>query len=220
MSSVVWFRRDLRLADHLALAEAAGAGPVVPLFVLDPALVRPAGSPRLTFLYRCLRALDESTGGRLVIRAGDPVAVVPQVAREADAARVLASADFGPYGHRRDGAVDGALRAERRRLAAIGSPYAVDPGVICKQDGTPFQVFSPFYRSWSAHRGPAPAPAPSVEWVRGLRSDAVPDDPPVAATLPPAGEAAALARLDAFAVDDYAKDRDRPAADATSRLSP
>ena len=84
-TTVLWFRRDLRLADHLALAHAAGDGPVVPLFVLDPALLGPAGAPRTAFLYRCLRALDESMGGRLVVRAGDPVEVVPAVAAEAGA---------------------------------------------------------------------------------------------------------------------------------------
>jgi deoxyribodipyrimidine photo-lyase len=219
LTSVLWFRRDLRLGDHLALAEAA-AGPVVPLFVLDPALLAPAGAPRIAFLYRCLRALDESTGGRLVVRAGDPVDVVPAVAAEAEADSVLVSADFGPYGRRRDQAVAEALQAGGRRLRGVGSPYAVDPGQVVKQDGTPFQVFSPFYRMWRAHRRPAPAPAPTVEWADGLPTDGIPADPPLDATLPPAGEAAALARLDALAVDDYAEHRDRPAADATSRLSP
>ena len=223
MTSLLWFRRDLRLGDHLALTEAAGAGPVVPLFVLDPALLGPAGAPRTAFLFRCLRALDESMGGRLVVRSGDPVDVVPAVAAEAGAGSVLVSADFGPYGRRRDQAVAAALRGGGRRLVGMGSPYAVDPGRVRKQDGTPFRVFSPFYRAWRAHGWPAPAGLPEVEWAAGLRSDGIPDDPPVGATLPPAGERAALDRLEAFLagpVDDYAKDRDRPAADATTRLSP
>jgi deoxyribodipyrimidine photo-lyase len=219
-TAVLWFRRDLRLADHAALVVAAGAGPVVPLFVLDPALLGPAGAPRTAFLYRCLRALDESIGGRLVVRTGDPVDVVPALAAEADAGTVFVSADFGPYGRRRDQEVSGALKAEGRRLTGVGSPYAVDPGRVMKQDGTPFKVFSPFYRAWRAHGWPAPADRPETEWIGAIRSDAVPDDPPVTAALPPAGEAAALARLDAFALDAYADQRDCPAADATTRLSP
>ena len=222
--SVLWFRRDLRLADHPALAEAAGRGPVVGLFVLDPALLRPAGAARVAFLYRCLRSLDESLGGRLVVRTGDPVEVVPQVAFEADAGTVLVSADFGPYGRRRDHDVAGALRAAGRRLTGIGSPYAVDAGRTVKTDGTPFRVFSPFYRAWGAHGWPPPRPAPEEGgWVKGLRSHGIPDDPPVDAALPQAGEAAALARLEKFVadpIDDYAANRDTPAADATTRLSP
>ncbi len=223
-TSVLWFRRDLRLADHPALVAAAGAGAVVPLFVLDPALLGPAGAARTAFLYRCLRALDGSMGGRLVVRAGDPVEVVPQVALEADAATVFVSADFGPYGRRRDTEVGRALKSAGRRLTGIGSPYAVDPGQIRKADGTPFRVFTPFARAWRAHGWAPPAPAPAaVPWVGGLASEPVPDEPAVTATLPPAGAAAALARLEAFLagpVDDYAQRRDRPDDDATTRLSP
>ncbi len=220
---MLWFRRDLRLADHPALVVAADAGPVVPLFVLDPALLGPAGAPRTAFLYRCLRSLDESLGGRLVVRAGDPVEVVPAVAAEVGAGAVLASADFGPYGRRRDQDVARGLREAGRRLTGVGSPYAVDPGRVLKQDGSPFRVFSPFYRAWRAQGWPPPSPGPAVQWAHGLAADGIPDDPPVDATLPPAGEAAAMARLEEFLagpVDDYAGCRDSPAADATTRLSP
>jgi deoxyribodipyrimidine photo-lyase len=222
-ASVLWFRRDLRLADHPALVAAAGAGPVVPLFVLDPALWDPAGAPRTAFLFRCLRALDDSMGGRLVVRTGDPVDVVPAAAAEAGADAVFVSADFGPYGRRRDHEVDRALTGAGRRLTGIGSPYAVDPGRVRKQDDTPFRVFSPFYRAWRAQGWPAPAQSPEVDWAGDVRSDGIPDDPPVEAALPPAGERAGLARMEAFLagpIEDYAEQRDRPAADATTRLSP
>ncbi|MDQ6798717.1 MAG: deoxyribodipyrimidine photo-lyase, partial [Actinomycetota bacterium] len=70
-TSVLWFRRDLRLSDHPALTAATqSADQVLPLFVLDPRLVDTAGAPRLAFLYRCLHDLDESLGGRLVMRHG------------------------------------------------------------------------------------------------------------------------------------------------------
>src|SRR5579885_1265810 len=212
--SVLWFRRDLRLGDHPALAEATRQGPVLPLFVLDPALLGPAGAPRIAFLFRCLRALDESTGGRLVVRSGDPVEVVPRVAAEVGADRVYVSWDGGPYGRRRD---------EATGVVAVGSPYAVQPGTILKQDGTPFRVFSPFYRAWTATRRTAPVDVAPLEWVDGVPSDGVPDDPAVDAALPPAGEAAALARLDEFLATtaaEYDSARDTPARDATSRLSP
>ncbi len=223
MAAVLWFRRDLRLGDHPALTEAAGAGPVVGLFVLDPALLGPAGAPRTAFLLRSLRALEESMGGRLVVRAGDPVDVVPAVAVEAGARRVYASWDGGPYGSTRDDRVADALGDEERALALVGSPYAVNPGEVLSKDGAPYKVFSPFSRAWQAHGWGQPVPEVAVSWHAGLPTDGIPDDPPVDAALPPAGEAAALARLEAFLagpVDDYAERRDRPADDATSRLSP
>jgi len=77
----VWFRRDLRVRDQptfLAAADAAPRG--LGLFVLDPALLDPAGAARRTFLYRSLRDLDAALGGKLLVVRGDPADVVPRVA--------------------------------------------------------------------------------------------------------------------------------------------
>jgi len=223
-TTILWFRRDLRLADHPALVEAADRGRVVALFVSDPRLRSPSGPPRLAFLSRCLDQLDHSTGGNLVVRQGNPAVIVPSVAAEVGAGSVFTSADFGPYGTVRDGAVERALAAAGRTLVRAGSPYAVDPGSVRKGDGEPFQVFTPFYRAWKALGWSAPvAPPTTIEWVEGLESDGIPTEPEVAALLPPAGEAAALQRLDAFLAGptaSYHTDRDKPAAEATTRLSP
>ena len=220
-ASVLWLRRDLRLQDNPALLEAAARGPVLPLFVLDPVLLGPAGAVRTAFLLRCLRALDVSLGGRLVVRHGDPSVVVPAVAREAGADAVVAAADLGPYGQARDGRV-----GDRVPLVRVGSPYAVEPGAVAKADGTPYQVFTPYYRAWTTHGAAPPAPRPdpsTLAWVEGVASDPIPADPALDAALPRAGEDAALARLDVFladAVADYGARRDRPDVDGTSRLSP
>lgn len=135
-AAVLWFRRDLRLGDHPALTAALEGGQrVLPLFVLDPRLVDPAGAPRLAFLYRCLRDLDKSLDGRLVVRTGDPATVVPRVAAEVGATTAFTTADFGPYGRERDERVEAALAGEGRRLERVGSPYAVEPGVLATGTG-------------------------------------------------------------------------------------
>ena len=72
MTSVMWFRRDLRLRDHPALRAAASNGPVLGLFVLDPTLWRTAGPARRAWLAASLRSLDESMDGRLCVRLGKP----------------------------------------------------------------------------------------------------------------------------------------------------
>jgi len=219
--AVLWLRRDLRLADHPALLAALdGADEVVPLFVVDPRLQRSSGGPRLAFLAGCLAELDEGTGGRLVIRTGNPVHEVAAVAREVEADHVFVTADFGPYGTRRDAAVDKALGGG---LVAVDSPYAVAPGDVTTAEGEPFKVFTPFHRRWKEHGWGIPAEAPvDPRWATGLRSEPVPQGPDLAGTtiLPP-GEAAGRARLADFAerVPHYAKGRDFPAQDATSRLS-
>lgn len=166
---MLWFRRDLRLADSPAVLAAAAAGdPVLALFVLDPVLLKPAGGPRVAYLYRALRALDASVGGRLIVLPGNPSEVVPRVAAELDATTVHVSADFGPYGAARDGRVEAALRAAGRAMVRTGSPYAVPPGRLKRADGTAFRVYSPYLRAWSAHGWPAPAPAQGgIGWIDG-----------------------------------------------------
>ena len=228
VTAVLWFRRDLRLNDHPALHQAATEGPVVALFVLDPALVRPAGAPRLAFLYRSLRALDGALrghGGRLVVRDGDPVQAVPQVAAELAATSVHVSADFNPYGSARDEAVERALGPDVR-FVRTGSPYAVAPGRLRTSEGTPFKVFTPFYRTWVAHgwRRPAASLGDTVDWNTALTGVEVPDDPrlPTGLDLPEAGETAALAAWDAYRstlLSSYPRDRDRPDLDHTSHMS-
>src|SRR3954449_8118964 len=85
-TSILWFRRDLRLADHPALLAARDAADeVLPVFVLDDALRRPAGAPRLAFLYGCLRELHERTDGRLRVLHGRPETVLPRIARDTGA---------------------------------------------------------------------------------------------------------------------------------------
>ena len=224
MTTVLWFRRDLRLLDHPALLTAAAADDVLPLFVLDDALLTPSGPARTAFLLRSLRALDDdlgSSGARLVVRRGRPDQVVPAVAREVGAAAVHISADFGPYGRARDDRVAAALDVP---LVATGSPYAVAPGRVSTKAGGHFQVFGPFYRAWTQHgwRGPAGSDPAAVTWRSG-ESDELPQESDGAADLrlPEAGERAAHAAWDAFAerLHDYERDRDRVDLEGTSRLS-
>ena len=224
-TALLWFRRDLRLSDNPALVEAvAAADDVVGAFCIDAALFDPAGGPRRAFLLRCLRALDESMGGRLVVRVGDPVDVIPELAVEVDAATVHLAEDFGPYGRRRDEAVAARLVDAGIQPVPTGSPYAVRPGSVVSGSGTPYKVFTPFARAWRRHGWPDPVRKPAAVAWRDVRSDPWPDEPDLGGIeLPRAGEDAAGNRLGHFLrakVHDYADARDRPGDDATSRLSP
>ena len=184
--------------------------------MLDEALRRPSGAPRLAFLYRCLRDLNDQLEGRLVVRRGDPVNVVPAVARESGSHTVHISEDFGPYGAERDRRVEAALEKDGRRLVRTGSPYAVSPGRVSRPDGSPYKVFTPFSRAWREAGWREPAARPRrIDWI-ALDGTAIPNDPALGEThLPDAGEAAAHKRLERFlkSVDEYAKGRDLPAAE-------
>lgn len=231
MPTICWFRRDLRLADHPALVAAvaearANDDDVVALYVLDPALWRASGAPRLAYLAASLRALDEATGGRLVVRHGAPEDVVPAVAAEVSATSVHVTAATEPYGRRRDDAVEAALGrrpdGDRVPLVRTGCPYAVAPGRLQTGQGGPYQVFTPFRRAWLDHGWRDPAPRPrAVPWAT-LHSDGLPDAPATDVALPPAGEHAARERWHTFLredLDGYDVDRNRPDLDVTSWMS-
>jgi deoxyribodipyrimidine photo-lyase len=223
--SVLWFRRDLRLTDNEALCDAAALGEVVPLFVLDPRFLATSGAPRLAFLFRNLRALNDSMGGALVVRTGNPEEIVAQVCRESGAERVVCAKDIAPYGMQRDAAVAAALAANGIEFQQIGSAYAVEPGVVRKGDGTPYAVFTPFSKIWMQHGWPAPFAKPTVKWTGAPEtlSEPIPQDPPCAATLPEAGEDAAWRVWENFrdtALDLYNETRNNPDIAGTSMLSP
>ncbi|HWE54003.1 MAG TPA: deoxyribodipyrimidine photo-lyase [Acidimicrobiales bacterium] len=225
--AVLWFRRDLRVSDHPALTAAlAECEQVVPLFVWDRALVRASGANRLAFLSGCVRELDASLDGRLVIRSGDPQRMVPEVAREVGAEKVYVTGDFGPYGGERDGHVADQLGQAGVSFQVVDSPYAVAPGLLKTGGGTPFQVFTPFSKAWRAHGWSAPGRRPSrLERIdrAGLSNSAEVRIPAVDAELPAPGEDGAHKRLDAFLrsqAGSYRSERDRPDLDSTSRLSP
>ncbi|MGZ0151193.1 cryptochrome/photolyase family protein [Kribbella sp. WER1] len=213
MTSLMWFRRDLRLADNPALLDAVAGGRVLGLFVLDPLLWERSGDPRREHLAASLRSLSVATGGRLVIRRGDPAAVVPAVADEVGASSVHISADYAPYGQQRDQEVEASLKCP---LVRTGSPYAVAPGRVLNQQGRPYQVFTPYYRAWLEHGWRQPVAAPTnVQWVR-VDGEDLPES-----AAEGAGEEPVLQRWHEYleGVADYDDQRDRPDYDSTSRMS-
>ena len=203
--TLLWFRRDLRLGDHPALhAALAAGGDVLPVFVLDPALLA-SGGVRTQRLVSSVSALRAATGGALAIRHGDPAEVITRLARETGAAEVHVTGETTPYGRRRDARVASRLAADGRRMVATGTPYAIDPGSVLTGSGTPYQVFTPFSRTWRDHGWPAPTEVPEeLSWRRS------------------AGEIEALERWHRFLdknLEGYADARDRPDLDSTSRMS-
>ena len=230
--SIMWFRRDLRLADNPAL-QAAGAdgAEVVPVFVVDPTFAS-AGAPRLAYLHDALRSLDtairERGGQGLVIRYGEPSVVIPALAAEVDASTVFVARDYAPYGRHRDASVHAALGTTDRHLKGIGSPYAVAPGSVTKDDGTPYAVFTPFSKVWR-RQGWALAmdvPGDDFRWagdVPGVDMQQFVERPDPGIDLPVVGEEAALDRWTQFlpdGVDDYPDQRNLPGVAGTSHLSP
>lgn len=224
MPTLLWFRRDLRLSDLPSLlAAAAGDGEVLACYVLDPRLEASAGARRLQYLYDALRDLRDGLGGRLHVTRGRPEKRIPAVAKAIGASAVHISADYSPFGRRRDDAVEAALGDIP--LEASGSPYLVSPGRVTKPDGSPYKVFTPFYRAWREHgwRAPATSGPKSARWLEPADVGGTVDIPDAGVNLDlPAGETAARKQWKSFVangLDTYADDRNRPDLDNTSRMS-
>ena len=229
-----WVRRDMRLADNQALAAAmAHAEQVIPVFVLDPALMGAdwAGEKRVAFLLGGLRALDadlRARGSALIVRRGEPERELSALLAESSASAIYAEADVWPYGAERDARI-----AAELPLHLCGGLTVHPTDAVLKADGAPYAVYTPYSRRWKALPLPsarALLDAPDrVSTPPGIASLPLPGEP----VLPPEvpfvpGEAEALRHLEAFTrgdagpppIDSYAEGRDRVDLDGTSRLSP
>jgi deoxyribodipyrimidine photo-lyase len=111
MIQVVWFKRDLRTVDHRPLAEAASAGPVLPLYVAEPEYWRlPDVSARQWFAHRA--ALEELSqrlshlGAPLIVRIGTVTSILERIHAAVGIAALLAHEETGNlFTYRRDIAV-------------------------------------------------------------------------------------------------------------------
>lgn len=229
-TAVWWIRRDLRLSDNQALAAAQkAAGQVIPLFIVDPVFEKSdyVGNKRRAFLWAGLRQLDadlRQIGSRLIVRHGQPQAVLANVLQASGAAAIFAEEDFTSYARRRDGQI-----AEALPLTLTPGVVVHPPGTVLKQDGQPYTVFTPFKKNaWLQRPLPRTAdiiPAPKkLETPAEIKSDSLPQTPELPETVPFApGEAEAQRRLASFAQDGiarYAEERDMVAIDGTAQLSP
>ena len=236
--AIAWFRRDLRLHDHPALAAAMEAADVVvPVFVFDERLLagRFASANRAWFMRESVASLARDLADRgapLRILSGRPEELVPELAREVGARDVFVSRDGAPYGRRRDRLVAERLAADGRSLRAKRGLYVHEPDELLTQDGGPFTVYSPFRRAWEARDRRAVLQAPDrIPGAARTRTgqapspDPLPEVPPPtadAALIPAPGEAAARQRLERWlegGVDAYADARNRLDREGTSRLS-
>ena len=236
MRTLVWFRgKDLRIADHDPLSEAAARGEVIPLFVLDPYFFAPERAlelpHRIQYLLESLRSLEQNLaarGTRLLVVSGKSTEIVPQLARRWRVDRVVGHRWVEPFGRERD----------RRVRAALDVPFdlaegetLLPPGTLRTGAGRPYTVFTPFARAFAQTcdvGAPRPAPRALPPLPPGVDADtvAVPTCEELGFAPNPrllaGGEKAARQRLRRFLKDaarHYHERRDRLDLDGTSRLS-
>lgn len=224
--TIWWIRRDIRLQQNPALQEAiANSSSILPLYILDPILLSKKAEIRLSFLFDALTHLDQelrSMGSRLWIKSGDPLEILKSVTAEINAEAIFAEADYTPYSRKRD------LRVARELpVWLIHGLTVFPPGMVVKNTGCPYTIFTPFSRAWKA----LPLPHISANPPSNQKIPSPPVTQLTSAEIPayqaksdfPATEKEALSRLDDFITEKmyrYAQIRDRLDMDGTSRLSP
>lgn len=230
--SLVWLRDDLRLADNPALTAAlASADSVAIVYVLDDVSpeTRPLGRASKWWLHQSLTSLAaeiEQRGGHLILRSGAARDVIPSLVSELGATSVHWSKRFGATRN-----IDADLKSTIPNAHSHHGSLLHEPWSLVSGAGTPFKVFTPFWKTYLANnvpRSPLPAPSaipgvtapsesleswnlePDIPWDAGLREAWTP------------GEAGANGRLHDFLKRGLAlyHRRDEPAVPATSRLSP
>ena len=236
---IVWFRRDLRLADNPALHKAAASGAyVIPLYILDETEgLRAPGAASLWWLDKSLKALAtelQARGSRLILRRGPAADVVHVLAKETEAAAIYWNRLYAPTSVERDAALKSSLTAAGLDVRSFNASLLLEPWEVKNKSGEPFKVFTPYWREARTRLPeialqPAPeALEPPQAWPRSDRLDAwelqpkAPDWSIGFSDWTP-GEAGAREQLKAFIEDGletYGLDRERPDRGGTSRLSP
>jgi len=238
-TALVWFRRDLRLADNAALAAGLQHGRVVPVFILDPEADGEwaTGAAGRWWLHQSLEALSgaiAARGGRLILRHGDTRRELLRLAEECGAGLVCWSRRYDPAARRDDERVADALRGAGIDCRVFKGSLLAEPDRVQTQAGDPYRVFTPFWRAVSVALEPGdPRPAPETLPAVADTVDSVPlSDLALLPTIPwyrgfgerwAPGEDGAHERLEDFAAAGaraYGTERNRADRAGSSRLSP
>jgi len=237
---IVWFRRDLRLADNPALRAALDGGfdSIVPVFIHAPDELgnwAPGGAQRV-WLHLSLESLArdlEELGSRLVIRTGPTAAALDALIDESGATAVYWNRLYDPFTIERDTQIKSDLESREIETASFRAALLYEPWTVATKQGNPYKVFTPFWKAVKDRGTDSPLAAPdrmpevwsrigseeldslallpTIDWDTGIRNRWTP------------GEDGAHERLETFletALKNYDNDRDRPAVAGTSYLSP
>lgn len=234
---IVWFRQDLRLKDNPALLAAHQSGhAIVPLFILDDdnSGEWKLGAASRWWLHKSLQALNETLVGKVCFRTGPAQQAVNDVIKESGAEAIYWNRCYEPWRIARDAHIQETLKTKGIEVHSLNGALLFEPRTTLKNDGTPYRVFTPFYKNGclgkdneprrpqkspkgltlSKHEGVALKDLellPKFPWHQKLEKCWQP------------GEAGAKARLKAFlknGLKHYKESRNHPSRNNVSRLSP
>jgi len=228
MTSIFWFRRDLRLQDNEALAAAfSEPGGVAGVYMLDKTDYRNLEGIRQHSLSEGLRSLSNDMGNTLHIIEADSIEAFSDAllnaCLEIEAKVVFATESFDPKGIKEQLLVAKFLESTGISLRLVGSAYAVRPGTVRKPDGSNYRVYTPFYKAWVNLADATPKKlTKDLKWLSIKQRTDIPSPTKASPFKVIAGEAFASRTFDRFkarALDDYDQQRNRADLSGTSHLS-
>ena len=146
--SIHWFRQDLRISDNPALINAAELGEVLPVYIFDTVNSgkHSIGAAQKIWLHYSLEALDKSLGGKLLVYSGDPLDILLKLIAGSETNRVFWNRCYEPWQISRDKNIKAELNKKNIEVESYNGSLLWEPWEVLKQDGSPYKVFTPFFR--------------------------------------------------------------------------
>ncbi len=151
---IFWHRRDLRIIDNVGLSAARYQSPkLIGIFCLDPNILHrdDIAPARVTYMIGSLQELQESyqkAGSQLLILNGEPSQAIPKLAAALNAKAVYWNLDVEPYSRERDRKVTEALKEKGIESHTSWDQLLHPPGTILTKSGSPYTVYTPFWKNW------------------------------------------------------------------------
>ncbi len=232
MTTVVWLRQDLRIADNPALWHAAKLGQVLPVYVFDEISTRELGSASRWWLHNSLAKLQEALPNLVLIK-GNPEKSLQDLARQLGAEAVYWNRCYEPQAVERDKAIKSTLLEQGIEVKSFNGSLLHEPWEVLTGSQSHYKVYSPYWRAVQKLQKPQALPVTEPDLLPKPDAGVDLSDLNLLPTNPDwaegwdeiwtPGEAGAARRLEAFIEDGlkgYGELRDRPDRNNTSRLSP
>lgn len=223
MTNIFWFRRDLRLSDNVAFANAlAGQNKVIPLFIFDTNILDelPRNDARVNFIYKELKKLDvelQKHGSAILVKHGDPLKVWKEISEEYIIDSVFYNKDYEPYATERDQKVTELLKAKNISVNSFKDQVIFEENEVLKPDGGPYTVFTPYKNRWLETL--KETGLPEIHKANWQQLEKRESDFPTLDDIGFNPSSITVKDFDLGHLDQYSKTRDLPAADGTSHLS-
>lgn len=154
---VHWFRRDLRSNDNHALYEALKSGfKVLPVFIFDTEILdklEDKNDSRVNFIYNQVELLNaqfQKGGSSVKVFYGKPLDAFRKLIDTSNINSVYTNHDYEPYAIARDKAVKELLKTKNIEFLTFKDQLIFEKNEICKDNGTPYTIFTPFSKKWLA----------------------------------------------------------------------